>query len=171
MSPGPISTRVPSCVSKNQRPASGVTHCGFGLSCHSPTQPLGSTANFTAAISPAQLRIHCGAAPCPRLSNTNPVITQRSRRLAPSNPVHMWKKGITGGRASSRPSLPGFTGFRGSRVLAMSCMYAVPRLGVIEQARWSDDVTGAQSSFDALGHAQGVGDDGESWIDGTDGRE
>src|SRR4051794_2560596 len=28
MSPGPISTREPSCVSINQRPDNGTTHCG-----------------------------------------------------------------------------------------------------------------------------------------------
>ena len=51
ISPGPISTREPSCVSMNQRPDSGTTHCGFGLSCHSPTQPTGRTVKKTAATS------------------------------------------------------------------------------------------------------------------------
>ena len=32
----------------NQWPDSGATHCGFGLSCHSPTQPTGRTVKNTA---------------------------------------------------------------------------------------------------------------------------
>src|SRR5918993_225924 len=168
MSPGPISTRVPSWVSKNQRPASGTTHCGFGLSCHSPTQPFGSTLNFTASTSPGQSRIHCGAAPPPTLSKAKPVMVQRSRRLVPSGPVHMWKKGMTGGRPSSRPSLPGLAGFRGASVFA-SGIEAVSRLGVVKQARWSDDVLRAEPNDDAIGYAQSVGDDGQGRVEGSNG--
>ncbi len=41
ISPGPISTRVPSIDSTNQRPDSGTIHCGLGFSCQAPIQPTG----------------------------------------------------------------------------------------------------------------------------------
>src|SRR6185437_10708414 len=63
ISPGPISTRSPSMVTTYQRPESGTIHCGFGFSCHSPTQPTGSTLRFTVATPRCTSSCHCGAAP------------------------------------------------------------------------------------------------------------
>jgi hypothetical protein len=50
-------------------------------------------------------RIHCGDALPPTLFIPNPVIRDRSMRLVPSMAVHMFRKGRTGGRSASVPSL------------------------------------------------------------------
>jgi hypothetical protein len=67
IAPGPISTRVPSVVSTNQQPDRGTIHCGFGLPCHSPTQPTGNEAMSTVASAVARWLFHCGAARPPML--------------------------------------------------------------------------------------------------------
>src|SRR5262249_23012138 len=62
ISPGPISTRCPSMDSMNQRPDRGRIHCGFGFSCHSPTQPAGSTVIITVTSALVLCPCHCGCA-------------------------------------------------------------------------------------------------------------
>ena len=54
-------TPKPFFVSIDQRPDNGTTHCGLGLSCHSPTQPTGRTMNRTAATSSGIFRCHLGS--------------------------------------------------------------------------------------------------------------
>src|SRR4051794_38513624 len=78
---------------------------------------------------------------------------------------------MTGGPPSSRPLSPGLTGFRGPTFVKLLGMDVVPRLGVIEQARRSDDVGRTQPGDDAIGHAKGVGYDSESRIHGANGRK
>jgi hypothetical protein len=71
----------------NQRPDSGTTHCDFGLSCHSPTQPTGRTVKKTAATSPGICRIHIGATWPPTLFISNPPSAQLAT-LVPFGAVH-----------------------------------------------------------------------------------
>jgi hypothetical protein len=72
----------------NQWPDSGTTHCGFGLSCHSPTQPTGRTVKNTATTSPGICRIHIGAACPPTLFISNPSSAQFARPLVPFGALH-----------------------------------------------------------------------------------
>ena len=72
-SPGPISTRLPSMVSTNQQPESGTIHCGFGFSCHSPTQPTGRTMMIMWVPGLLSRSTHDGAAPLDILSSLKSV--------------------------------------------------------------------------------------------------
>jgi hypothetical protein len=76
-SPGPISTRLPSIVSTNQRPESGTIHWGFGFSCHSPTQPTGWTTITTVVPGALCLSSHEGAAPGEMLWSLKALSSQR----------------------------------------------------------------------------------------------
>ncbi|WP_353890161.1 CxxxxCH/CxxCH domain-containing protein [uncultured Methylobacterium sp.] len=74
-------------VSTNQRPESTAIHCGFGFSCHSPTQPTGRTVKVTPAWLGSILSFHCGATPGPTPWNWNAVSANCAWRLTPSASV------------------------------------------------------------------------------------
>jgi len=93
-SPGPISTRVPSMVSTNQRPESGTIHCGFGFSCHSPTQSTGRTMTITWVPGLLSRSTQDDAAPFDMLSNLKSLSSQRSWWLTPFSSVQTCQYGI-----------------------------------------------------------------------------
>ena len=64
-----------------------MIHCGFGFSCHSPTQPTGWTTTSTVAPGVLCLSIHDGAAPSEMLCSLNALISQRFWWLTPFSSV------------------------------------------------------------------------------------
>ena len=74
-------------VSTNQRPVRMAIHCGLGFSCHSPTQPTGSTVKVTPAVDGSMRSFHCGATPGPTPLSSNAASLNFSWRLTPSASV------------------------------------------------------------------------------------
>ncbi len=125
----------------NQRPRSGITHCGLGLSCQSPTQPSGRIAKLIALTSPGKGRIHCGGRTA---ANALLAKAGHPRQVDPAAAIcrgpHM-QKGISGGRSASVPSLSSVTWVGRSVILIFSSITNGQGYNAMTQRRVGTEVS------------------------------
>jgi hypothetical protein len=74
----------------------GIIHCGFGFSCHSPTQPTGRTMTIMWVPELLSRSIQDDSAPFDMLSNLKSLSSQRSWRLTPFSSVQTCQYGTLG---------------------------------------------------------------------------